>query len=541
MAKCIKSLISSRWMLPGAIASLIIFGFIALALFTLIRVGISSAADNDIVFDRYLWHIISFSFYQALLSAFCAVGGALFLACAFFRTSFFAKKLLLRLFALIFVLPTIMSILGLTSIYGKSGFIATLCEKLHLDYTFPFYGLSGILIAHVFYNLPFATQLFYQSLEQIDNTQYKLAAQLKLSVWQRFKWIELPVLQRQLPPIFALVFLLCFSSFAIVLTLGGGPQNSTIEVAIFQAFREFNLAQVALLSGIQLLICFTLLLITQKITRNSPSKATQNNTRKPPLQHSFISRFADYALLFIAILFILSPILAIIIEGISALFSHFVADPLANAIKNSFLLSFSAAICSVILAILLLWSAREAIFSSQSKWQHRFILNGKLILAIPSMVIASGLTCFVIYTQPPMSVRYGLIILTQSLLALPFTLKILETPMIDHHQRFFHLISSLRLRGFARFYWLDMKALKTPFLLAFIYAFLIAFGDLGIVMLIGSQEIITLPYLLYQQMASYRLHDAATSALMLLFTSFVLFFIIEKFTSHYDHTQSTSL
>ena len=43
-------------------------------------------------------------------------------------------------------------------------------------------------------------------------------------------------------------FMLCFTSFTIVLALGGGPQNSTLEVAIYQAiFFEFDLPKAALL------------------------------------------------------------------------------------------------------------------------------------------------------------------------------------------------------------------------------------------------------------------------------------------------------
>jgi thiamine transport system permease protein len=37
------------------------------------------------------------------------------------------------------------------------------------------------------------------------------------------------------PPVAALIFMLCFASFATVLSLGGGPQATTIELAIYQA------------------------------------------------------------------------------------------------------------------------------------------------------------------------------------------------------------------------------------------------------------------------------------------------------------------
>lgn len=59
--------------------------------------------------------------------------------------------------------------------------------------------------------------------------------------------------QGVLPQLGALVFALCFTSFAIVMTLGGGPKATTIEVAIFQAIRfDFDLAKAVYLSLLQM-------------------------------------------------------------------------------------------------------------------------------------------------------------------------------------------------------------------------------------------------------------------------------------------------
>ena len=52
------------------------------------------------------------------------------------------------------------------------------------------------------------------------------------------------------------LIVLCFLSFAIVMALGGSPQYSTIEVAIYQyALFELNFNKAILLSFIQIIIC----------------------------------------------------------------------------------------------------------------------------------------------------------------------------------------------------------------------------------------------------------------------------------------------
>ena len=58
--------------------------------------------------------------------------------------------------------------------------------------------------------------------------------------------------------------MLCFTSFTIVLALGGGPQNSTLEVAIYQAiFFEFDLPKAALFALVQFAFCFALFSLSQ--------------------------------------------------------------------------------------------------------------------------------------------------------------------------------------------------------------------------------------------------------------------------------------
>jgi thiamine transport system permease protein len=50
-----------------------------------------------------------------------------------------------------------------------------------------------------------------------------------------FRLVEWPWLRRHIPAVAALIFMLCFASFATVLSLGGGPKATTIELAIYQA------------------------------------------------------------------------------------------------------------------------------------------------------------------------------------------------------------------------------------------------------------------------------------------------------------------
>lgn len=129
----------------------------------------------------------------------------------------------------------LVAVFGILCVYGRQGWLAQGLSALGIDYTFSPYGLQGILLAHVFFNLPLATRLLLQALESISKEQRQLAAQLCMNAWQTFRLIEWPWLRRQILPSAALIFMLCFASFATVLSLGGGPRATTIELAIYQA------------------------------------------------------------------------------------------------------------------------------------------------------------------------------------------------------------------------------------------------------------------------------------------------------------------
>ncbi|EGO3855222.1 ABC transporter permease subunit, partial [Escherichia coli] len=175
----------------------------------------------------YLWHVVRFSFWQAFLSALLSVIPAIFLARALYRRRFPGRLALLRLCAMTLILPVLVAVFGILSVYGRQGWLATLCQSLGLEWTFSPYGLQGILLAHVFFNLPMASRLLLQALENIPGEQRQLAAQLGMRSWHFFRFVEWPWLRRQIPPVAALIFMLCFASFATVLSLGGGPQATT--------------------------------------------------------------------------------------------------------------------------------------------------------------------------------------------------------------------------------------------------------------------------------------------------------------------------
>src|SRR5262249_20617847 len=272
-----------RRLAPGALTFLLLGIVIGGAFAGLLRAA-GTADYGAFRHSRYTQRVVGFTIWQALLSMLLSVGPAILVARALARRpSFPGRALLLRLFGLPLVLPTLVGILGIVAIYGQSGLFNRLLVGQRVGPRPFLYSLPGILIAHAFFNLPLATRLLLPVWSAIPGETWRLATQLGMRSWQLFRLIEWPLLRQVLPGGGGIVFMLCFTSFAVVLTLGGGPANSTIEVALYQAVRfEFDLGKAVQLALLQVAICGVLVAAGQRFVRDVPLTPTAQRPQDRP-------------------------------------------------------------------------------------------------------------------------------------------------------------------------------------------------------------------------------------------------------------------
>ena len=109
-----------------------------------------------------------------------------------------------------------------------------------------------ILAAHVFFNVAVVVRIVGAYWARLDPRLWDAAATLGAGPWRRLRTVTLPLLAPALAAAAALVFLFCFTSFGVVLVLGG-PSHATLETEIYnQAARVFDLRAAAALSLLQL-------------------------------------------------------------------------------------------------------------------------------------------------------------------------------------------------------------------------------------------------------------------------------------------------
>lgn len=516
------------WLIPGVSAATLVVA-VALAAFLALWWNAPQGDWVAVWQDSYLWHVVRFSFWQAFLSALLSVVPAIFLARALYRRRFPGRQMLLRLCAMTLILPVLVAVFGILSVYGRQGWLASLWQSLGLEWTFSPYGLQGILLAHVFFNLPMASRLLLQALENIPGEQRQLAAQLGMRGWHFFRFVEWPWLRRQIPPVAALIFMLCFASFATVLSLGGGPQATTIELAIYQALSyDYDPARAAMLALIQMVCCLGLVLLSQRLSKAiAPGTTLLQGWRDP--DDRLHSRICDTALIVLALLLLLPPLLAVIVDGVNRQLPEVLAQPvLWQALWTSLRIALAAGVLCVVLTMMLLWSSRELRARQKMLAGQALEMSGMLILAMPGIVLATGFFLLLNNTIGLPQSADGIVIFTNALMAIPYALKVLENPMRDITARYSMLCQSLGIEGWSRLKVVELRALKRPLAQALAFACVLSIGDFGVVALFGNDDFRTLPFYLYQQIGSYRSQDGAVTALILLLLCFLLFTVIEN-------------
>ncbi|UGA56352.1 thiamine/thiamine pyrophosphate ABC transporter permease ThiP [Vibrio sp. VB16] len=485
---------------------------------------------TQIVSDPYYLHVTKFSFYQAFLSTLLSVGLAIPVAHSLSRRDFMGKSFLLKLFSSTLVLPVLVGVFGLLAIYGNSGLLATWLNKWNVELPFSIYGLNGILLAHVFFNLPYASRLLLLSLEGIPPEQHKLCSYLGMSHWYKFKWVEWPRLRQQLPHVCGLVFMLCFTSFATVMALGGGPKSTTIELAIYQAIKfDFDLQAGALLAIWQMLLCGLLSLSIQKISK--PNNLAMQSNRHPIFftKDNNRAKLWDCSWIAFASFIVLPPLMMVVLSGLnSKLWQVLQDDRFWQAVKASLSIACSASVIALFIGVAILQTSRIWRSKGRSNYANGIELIGTIILVTPGLVISTGLFLLLRKITDVYSLAFIIVVAVNSLMALPYVIKTLSQPFFQILQQYQFLTMSLGMKGWRRFLLIEWRGLQKPIAQAFAISFMLSMGDLSAIALFGSQDFRTLPLYLFQLLGSYQMEAAAVVSLTLLLLSVGSFTLVEK-------------
>lgn len=516
-------------LMPGWIAFACLIGIVLMALGGLL----SQAPDIHLLqlfADGEISRILRYTLLQAGLSTVLSIGLAIPFARALARRRhFLGRSLLIQLSSISLVIPSMVAVFGIAAVFGHNGWLNNMLFMIGIDTGYSIYGLSGILIAHTFFNLPLATRVFLNVIESLPGETWRLARQLGLPPGTIFRLIEWPLLRSVIPGVAGLVFMLCFTSFSIVLALGGGPKWSTLEVAIYQAMRfDFDIARGVVLAFIQIATSLTLILLFSSARRGFSFQPSQNtHAERHDAGHHF-GQLIDTVIIALLAVFLLLPLLAVVLRAMTPALLQIISNPVfIQATISSLIISLSAAVIAMILSLPIAFLYKNLQGKTSGNWRILLDAGSTLILVVPPLTLGMGLFLLLRSYAGLSELGIYLVILVNGMLAVPFVLRALQPAILSSAQQVDRLSASLGIQGWALFKLIYWPQIRRPAGFALALAATLSMGDMGVIALFGTQDLSTLPLLIYRLFGAYRMQEAAAVAMLLCLLCFALFRGIE--------------
>ena len=495
------------------LAFLAVFYFYPLAAITRLSLAPRGTLDlralAALVSSPYYLQTLWFTAWQALASTALTLLAGLPAAYVFARYDFPAKSLLRALTTIPFVLPTIVVAVAFTLLLGpNSSLNLALMRLFRLDT--PPIQLMGtiwmILLAHVFYNYTVVLRIVGSFWANLDPALEDAAAVLGASRLWRFLEITLPLLTPSVAAAALLVFIFDFTSFGVVLILGGA-QFATLEVEIYrQTVNLFNLPMASALSLVQIACTLALTAIYTRLQARTarplnlrPQSVTQ---RKPVTLRARL--LVSVNVIFMAVL-LLTPLLALVMrsigEGLQPLAellinrrgSYFYVPPVV-AIRNSLL----AASLTVAASLALGFIAANYLARGAGRWT--VLLDPLFMLPLGTSAVTLGFGYIIALDKPPLDLRASpaLLPLAHTLVAFPFVVRSLLPVLRGIRPSLRGAAAVMGASPWRVWREVDLPIVGRAMLVAAAFAFAISMGEFGATALVARPEFPTMPVVIYR-------------------------------------------
>lgn len=493
--------------------------------------------------STYYAGVLWFTFWQALVSTVLTVAFAISGAYVFARFRFPGKKLLQAFTTIPFVLPTIVVAAAFQALLGQQGLVNSLIMRLFQIDEAPIqmdYSVLFIFLAHVFCNYTVVLRIVGGFWSQLEPQLFEAAKVLGASPRQVFFKVTFPLLR---PAIFAsalLVFIFCFSSFGIVLILGG-PSLSTIEVEIYrQAVHIFNLPMAAALSLIQILFIFGVMWIYTSLQRKTsvilnPDSIQHTQSKPSNLREKFL---VSFNILFIVLL-LGTPLLALILRsfttenGFSFIFYRALFD---NPLDSLFFVPpleailYSCGFALVTLLFSLSLGLLASHFLSASKGRAGAVLDPIFMLPLSTSAVTLGFGFIITLDEPPLNLRTSILLipLAHTLVAFPFVVRCLLPALRSIPKSLKESATLLGATPFQAWKSVDLPIVGRALIVGAVFAFTVSLGEFGATVFTARPQTPTLPLAIYRFLGqpgalNYGQAMAMSSLLMLITASGFLF------------------
>jgi thiamine transport system permease protein len=369
----------------------------------------------EVLADAGTLRIAWFTLWQAAVSTALTLAAGLPLAWATARVAYRGRSLARALVVVPFVLPTIVV---------ASAFVALLPDGLER-------GVLPILVAHVFFNVAVVVWIVGGYWAQLDTRIWDAAATLGAGPVQRLRTVTLPVLSPALAAAASLVLLFCFTSFGVIVVLGG-PGRATLEAEIYYAAaRAFDLRTAAALALVQLTAVAALVVVAGRLERDAGTALAQEPGRGAGRRPRGAERVLLPLVLAGGALLLVLPLAALVARSVSTrdgiglgAYGRLLDDTPALLVPPWQAIAWSLAFAAAGAAIALALGTWIAVVTArrQANW-----LDAAVMLPLGASAVMLGFGYLIAFDDPPLDFRrsWWLVPVAQSLVAVPFVVRAL--------------------------------------------------------------------------------------------------------------------
>lgn len=131
------------------------------------------------------------------------------------------------------------------------------------------FSFTGLVIASVFYSMPFAVQPLQNAFAAIGHAPLEMAATLGAGPWDRFRTVALPLAWPGILSALVLSFAHTVGEFGVVLMVGGNIPDRTrvISIDIYTRVETLDYAGAHVLAAGLVAFSFTVLLVVYVLNR----------------------------------------------------------------------------------------------------------------------------------------------------------------------------------------------------------------------------------------------------------------------------------
>ncbi len=471
------------------------------------------------------WSTLGFTLWQAILSTLLTLALGLPGAYLFSHYNFRRKALLQALTGIPFLMPTLVVAAAFNALLGPGGWVNIgLMRLLHLS-SAPIQftnSLVAILVAHVFYNTTIVLRTVGDFWMHLDPRMSQAARMLGASRWQAIRQVTLPLLTPAIAAAALLVFLFDFTSFGVILILGG-PRFSTLEVEIYyQTIALFNLPMAAFLSLLQLACTLSLtVLYTRLVRRLSIPIMLKSQAITLRKLNTRFSRWVAWVIITLLLTLLTLPLAALAVRSVTRLEPALGGQgiPSASLTLDFFRLlevnsnesifyappttaiavSLGYALATMVLALLLGFPAALALARDPGSHLGN-ALDALLMLPLGTSAVTLGLGFIVALDKPPLDLRssFLLVPLAHTLVAFPFVVRNLVPALRSIRPRLRHAAAVMGAAPGQVIRYIDIPLIGRSILVAATFAFTISLGEFGATSLIARPQYPTIPIAIYR-------------------------------------------